>query len=162
MWLVFPDVHNFSFFLKKHCMTAAAFLQSHRAPEHSTAGRHHSSCSGFWAPLRDPICLLELLLRLSRDSWEPFEEHQGACCCRERSTARGCDHPETLTAGGGQKPAQHWGDEEESGWILSETCSLMSFNPSCTEGEASSTSAYRAGEWRLPQWELVSWPISSG
>jgi len=103
----------------------------------------------------------ELLQRLSRDSWEPFEEHQGACCCQERSAVGGCDHPETLTVGEGQKPAQHRDAEGESGWILSETCSLMSFNPSCTKGEASSTSFYQVGKWRLPRRELMSWPTMS-
>lgn len=131
-------------------MTAAAFLQSHRAPQHSW--QTPQTMQPFLGSIHFEILYVfwELLLRLSRDSWEPFEEDQGACCCQERSAARGCHHRETLAAGGAQKPAQHQGDEGENGWILSETCSLMRFNPSCTEDGSSSISAYWVGKWKLP------------
>lgn len=40
LWLVFLDAHNFSFFFlsPNHCFTGAAFLQSHRAPQHGWQG----------------------------------------------------------------------------------------------------------------------------
>lgn len=144
-------------------MTAAVFLQSHRAPQHSTAQLADTTVHAAVSRLHCEILYVfwELLLRLSRESWEPFEGHQSVCCFQERSAAGSCDHLGTLTAGGGQTPAQHWGDEGESGWILFETCSLMSFNPCCIKGVASSTSAYQVGKWRLLQWELVSWPTRS-
>lgn len=121
------------FFPQKHCTRAAASFQSHRAPQHSTAGRHHSPGSGFWPCFGILSVLWELLLRLFGDSWEPFEEHQGACCCWER----GCDHPETLIAGGGQEPAQPQGEEGQGGWVsLRAAASWPSASAALREGPA--------------------------
>lgn len=98
------------------------------------------SSSGFWPCFEILPVFWELLLGLSRHSWEPFEEHQGACCCCCCCCwERGCDHPETLPAGRSQKPAQPQGEEGQGGRVPSETCSLMTFSLSCTEeGSAAS------------------------
>lgn len=96
------------------------------------------SSSGFWPCFEILSVFWELLLGLSRHSWEPFEEHQGACCCC-CCWERGCDHPETLPAGRSQKPAHPQGEEGQGGRVPSETCSLMTFSLSCTEeGSAAS------------------------